>query len=493
MSKDNKISSVDTPSPCVSVNRKVQKTRVIAFTSGKGGVGKTSLSVNLALTLARSGSNVCLFDADMGMANVNIMLGITPEYTLEHVFTGEKNIQDIVVNGPMGLDIVPGASGFAKCVDLEGDQQQRLVSALQDLEPRYDYLIIDTSAGISSTVLHFVAAAQTAAIVITPEPTSLTDAFSLLKVLRRRGYKRTPQVVVNMAQNTTAAEKIYRRFDAAVKKYVGLNTAYLGSVWMDESIRAAVTLQRPVAMFPETDPSYKRFMRLADNVEYLYRQGGVPNVSFSTYWEKVVERAAKRKADAAAMSKEKTNEKPTECKSSGHEPKHKTEGHSATDQPQPLQQTSEDQWVDLRIRLNQFLKNQDTTPEQVTTLLSNCIYSYGEQLGSVAIDLLHGLLQMINPATLSEEHRRLMIQSLERLQHTSAETTKSESEGETESSVGEHSVLAAGAEAPKQKHQYDETGFGSQDRLIEKIRASKGQVSLDHLLESIKYASLVES
>ena len=124
-------------------NKGVKKTRVVAFTSGKGGVGKSSLSVNMAIALARSGSRVCLFDADLGLANVNIMLGITPAYTLEHLFTNERSIQDIILSGPAGLDIVPGASGFSKCVDLDRRQQHLLVQALEYLEPRYDYLIID--------------------------------------------------------------------------------------------------------------------------------------------------------------------------------------------------------------------------------------------------------------------------------------------------------------------------------------------------------------
>ncbi|UZE97149.1 MinD/ParA family protein [Alkalimarinus alittae] len=479
-------SSVVPVSPALPKRCEAKKTRVIAFTSGKGGVGKTSLSVNLALALARSGSKVCLFDADMGMANVNIMLGITPAYTLEHLFTDEKSIEDIVVTGPAGLDIIPGASGFSKCVDLEGVQQQRLVSALQYLEPKYDYLIIDTSAGISSTVLHFVAAAQMAAIVITPEPTSLTDAFSLLKVLRRRGYKRIPQVVVNMAKSAVKAESLYRRFDAAVKKYIGLGTEYLGYVWMDESIRASVTLQRPVSLLPESDPSCKSFYRLADSLDNAYNRGKVPRVSFSTYWEKVVERSSKKRASVSSAPVSTEDATVAESKAIDRHliQNPASDTHKTNESVLPLHQSSEDQWIDLRVRLNHFLKNDDTTPEQVTTLLSSCIFSYGDQLGRAASDLLHGLLHVIDPATLSDEDRCLVIENLARLKQVP----------ENKPDDGEITeTLSSAVDAPVQKHQYDETGFGSQDRLIEKIRASKGQVSLDHLLESIKYASLVES
>jgi MinD-like ATPase involved in chromosome partitioning or flagellar assembly len=457
-----------------------KKPRVIAFTSGKGGVGKTSLSVNLAIALARSGSKVCLFDADMGMANVNIMLGITPEYTLEHLFTNERTIQDIVLTGPAGLDLVPGASGFSKCADLDDVQQRRLVDALEYLEPRYDYLIIDTSAGISSTVLHFVAAAQMAAVVITPEPTSLTDAFSLLKVLSRGGYKRSPQVIVNMVQNTSKAKIIYGRFEAAVKKYIGLNTEFLGAVWMDESIRSSISLQRPVALFAESDPSCKSFYRLADRLDTVFNRGDVPKLSFTTYWKKVVERSNKRKINAVMEAQAKVSA----LEVSALEVSEQNKGESVREKLvktelvhiEPLDSSAEDRWVDLKVKLNQFLQREDTTPEQVTTLLSNCISTYGDRLGGAANDLLHCLLQIFDPSELSDEHRELMVQNLERLKL-----------------VPKASIVISPAQTAIQKHRYDEKEFGSQAGLVEKIRQSSGQMSLDSLLETVKYASLVDT
>jgi flagellar biosynthesis protein FlhG len=437
-----------------------KKPRVIAFTSGKGGVGKTSLSVNLAIALARSGSKVCLFDADMGMANVNIMLGIAPAYTLEHLFTNERTIQDIVLTGPAGLDLVPGASGFSKCVDLDDSQQRRLVDALEYLEPRYDYLIIDTSAGISSTVLHFVAAAQVAAVVITPEPTSLTDAFSLLKVLSRRGYKRSPQVIVNMVQNTSKAERIYGRFEAAVKKYIGLNTEFLGAVWMDQSIPSSISLQRPVALLAESDPSCKSFYRLADRLDTVFNRGTVPKLSFTAYWKKIVERSNKRRINAA-MENQAQESALVKAKLVNVE---------------PLDSSSEDRWIDLKVKLNQFLQSEDATPEQVITLLSSCILAHGDRLGGVASDLLHSLLQIIDPSELSDEHRELMVQNLERL-----------------TLVPKASIVVSPEQKIVQEHRYDEKEFGSQAGLVEKIRQSSGQMSLDSLLESVKYASLVDT
>jgi len=315
---------------------------------------------------------------------------------------------------------------------------------------------------------------------------------------------------VNMTQSAAKAEKIYRRFDAAVKKYIGLSTEYLGYVWMDESIRASVTLQRPVALLPELDPSCKSFYRLADSLDSAYSRGHVPNLSFTAYWEKVVERSAKKKADAAASAE---SNKPESSGENGRalsdhtidvNKKQSALEAETNENVHPLHQSSEDQWIDLRVRLNQFLQNDDTTPEQVTTLLSSCIFSYGDQLGGAASDLLHGLLQVIDPTELSDEHRNLMIQNLERLRLVPNSSSKQPDITETPvvEDVKRSVVERLGPECsePKQmtdsgiqKHRYDESEFGSQDRLVEKIRASKGKVSLEDLLESIKYASLVDS
>ena len=294
-----------------------------------------------------------------------------------------------------------------------------------------------------------------AAVVITPEPTSLTDAFSLLKVLHRRGYKRKPQVIVNMVQSASKADKVYKRFDAAVKKYIGVDTEFLGSVWMDESIRSSITLQRPVAMLPESDPSCKRFYRLADRLDKAFNNGGVPKVSFALYWKKLAERSNARRAKGAIDTRPKGS-------------------------AEPLKSTPEDAWIDLRVKMNQFLESDSTTPEQVVTLLSSCIVTYGDRLGGAATDLLHDLLQVIKPAELDEGNRALIAQDLKRFVSTPSNIQ------DLKEISSEEPVLDA------KKYRYDEREFGCQSVLVEKIRQSSGQISLDHLLESIKYTSLVE-
>jgi hypothetical protein len=166
------------------------KARTLAFTSGKGGVGKTCVSANLGVALAQQGQRVCIFDADTGLANVNILLNLRPQYTLEHLLKGEKTIAEILHHGPDNLEIVPAASGIAECADLDADRQRRLLDALSALEASFDYLLIDTAAGAGSQVLSFLQSAEAIFLVITHEPTSLTDAFSLLRLYPVSGAAR---------------------------------------------------------------------------------------------------------------------------------------------------------------------------------------------------------------------------------------------------------------------------------------------------------------
>ena len=245
--------------------------KTLALTSGKGGVGKSNIAVNLAITLALRGEKVCILDADTGLANINILLGVAPQYTLEHLLNGEKTLAEILVKGPAGIHIIPGASGVANCVELAPEQQMLLMRGLDELEPHYDYLIIDTGAGISATVLHFVAATQMPIVVITPEPTSLTDAFSLLKVLRRSNFKRPVQVLVNMAPGVSRAQNIFNRFQAAVDKYIGLRIIFLGSICRDQAIVNAVARQHPVALGAPSTEACQDFNLLADNNDKSYQ------------------------------------------------------------------------------------------------------------------------------------------------------------------------------------------------------------------------------
>ena len=197
--------------------------RIITITSGKGGVGKTSISLNLSLALASQGFKVCLFDADLGLANVNILTGIYPKKDLESVIAGQVSLTDIIIKDYQGIDIIPGSSGVEKIADLTRTQTDTLISAFLDLED-YDYFIFDTSAGISSQVLSFCMASHEIILVVTCESTSLTDAYSMLKVLSKYQYDRPVKVVINQVISAKAAQKVYVQLKETVKRFLPIKT-----------------------------------------------------------------------------------------------------------------------------------------------------------------------------------------------------------------------------------------------------------------------------
>lgn len=278
--------------------------RTLAVTGGKGGVGKTQVALNLALVLASQGKRTLLLDGDTELANVNIMLGLYPEVTLEHVLIGERALQEAVLPVTANLDLLPGASGVPNLLNQPAAQGETFLRELAELETGYDHLIIDTAAGIQGPVMHMVAASHLACVVITPDPTSLTDAFSLLKVLYRRGYRRTPSIIVNMAQGASQAQAIYRRFAGAVKRYIGLPTHYMGAIWRDESIAQSVASQRPVAMMPASDPSCRQFWSLADMLSVRWSQGVPKARGYAGYWQHLLSRRESPAARSPAQTPE---------------------------------------------------------------------------------------------------------------------------------------------------------------------------------------------
>lgn len=266
-----------------------QPSRVLAVSSGKGGVGKTSISVNLAIALASRGKRVCVFDADTSLANVNILLNIAPKFTLEQVLDGSKRIEEILVKGPGGITIVPAASGIAQFASLGAQQQALLLQALHVLEQQFDYLIIDTAAGISENVTTFLEAADHCVLVVTPEPTSLTDAFALVKVLQRRGCKTPIHVLTNMVDSYPGSVDIFKRLNGAALRYLQTELTYLGYIPRDDFVRQSVQRQIPVTVgFPSCQASY-RFHALTDSLEAIYRQLPTRR-SFSLFWRKLLPR-----------------------------------------------------------------------------------------------------------------------------------------------------------------------------------------------------------
>jgi len=257
--------------------------RIITITSGKGGVGKTSISLNLSLSLASQGHKVCLFDADLGLANVSILTGLYPKKNLESVISGQFGLNEIIIKDYQGIDIIPGSSGVEKIADLTRTQTGTLISAFLDLED-YDYFIFDTSAGISSQVLSFCMASHEIILVATCEPTSLTDAYSMLKVLSKYQYDCPVKVVINQVKSGKAAQKAYAQLKKTVNKFLSVKVEPLGIVALDKNVRAAVISQTPFFMlFPDTIAS-KCIHSITRKL--MSKSGQIGDLPLELFWDK---------------------------------------------------------------------------------------------------------------------------------------------------------------------------------------------------------------
>jgi flagellar biosynthesis protein FlhG len=223
-----------------------KKTRIITVASGKGGVGKTNMSVNLALAYARTGRKVVVMDADLGLANVNVMLNMIPKFNLYHVIRKQKTMKEIMVETDYGIYMVAGASGFSKIANLTDEERQYFIDELNTLSFA-DIVIIDTSAGVSSNVLDFVAAADDSLIITTPEPTAITDAYGIIKIVATEigNLNMGLKLVVNRVKSATDAVKIADRMINITNQFLNLKLEYLGFIYDDPAVPRAVLKQRP--------------------------------------------------------------------------------------------------------------------------------------------------------------------------------------------------------------------------------------------------------
>lgn len=217
--------------------------RVYCVTSGKGGVGKTNLSVNLGLAFQNQGKQVLLIDADLGLANIDVVTGLYPKYNLSHILTTGKSIQDIILKGPRGISILPGASGFYELANLSNTQLESLIESFKRISGNFDIIIIDTSAGISKSVLSFIQSSDEIIVVTTPEPSAVTDAYALIKVAHRHCNK--IHLIVNKTDNYKEAQFTMEKLTKAAKKFLNVDIDYLGFVLEDKSIHRANMEQVP--------------------------------------------------------------------------------------------------------------------------------------------------------------------------------------------------------------------------------------------------------
>ena len=265
------------PAPYQKTEDKETKTRVITISSGKGGVGKTNLAVNLAIAYSQIGKKVILLDADLGLANVNVILGIIPEFSLFNLIKNNKSMKDIIINTKFGISFIAGASGFSKIANLEEEERKRFIAEMDELSFA-DIIIIDTSAGISNNVLGFIAAADEAIIVTTPEPTAITDAYGTIKIITTEliDSKIAIKLVVNRVKSVTEAKKVAHRVVNIVGQFLNTKVDYLGYVYDDLIVQNAVLRQKP---FIISDPKAKASICLKhivgrlENIEYQEGSG----------------------------------------------------------------------------------------------------------------------------------------------------------------------------------------------------------------------------
>lgn len=241
--------------------------RTIAVTGGKGGVGKTNVSINLAVAAADAGHKVMVLDADLGLANVDVMLGLHPKYDLSHVMRGERTLDETLVEGPSGVQVVPGASGIQYLAELNNVEHAGLIRAFGDISDKLDLLIIDTAAGISDTVISFSRASQEIVVVVCDEPASITDAYALIKLMNRDYGMQRFHILANMVRDEQEGKRLYEKMCMVTDRYLDVMLGYMGAIPYDEALRKAVRKQQPVIKASPNSPSSGAFRKLVGMVD----------------------------------------------------------------------------------------------------------------------------------------------------------------------------------------------------------------------------------
>ncbi|KTD25006.1 flagellar biosynthesis MinD [Legionella lansingensis] len=255
--------------------------KVIAVAAGKGGVGKSNVSVNLAIALAQKEKKVLLLDADLSLANIDIMLGLHTQYNLSHVVQGLCDLNEIVLQGPEGVRVIPASSGSDYMTQLSPVEHAGIIDAFNELTDDADYMIIDTAAGISDTVLSFVRSSQELIVIVCDEPTSLTDAYALIKVMSNRYEWTHFHVLANMVRSIKEGRELFNKLYRVVEQFLNVRLDYAGAIPFDEHVHQAIKKQKPVVLaYPDSNAA-KALLQLAETVDdwpTKYALGG--NTSF---------------------------------------------------------------------------------------------------------------------------------------------------------------------------------------------------------------------
>ena len=264
-----------------------QVTSVYSITSGKGGVGKTAVTANLAYSLAKLGKKVLILDADLGLANIDVVFGLTPMYNLNHFFSGEQDLDSILVDGPLGIKILPAGSGIQNFIRLDSHQKMRLLDGLDSMHNSFDYVLIDTEAGISENVTYFNTAAQEILVVTTPEPTAITDAYALMKLLSTKYHEKHFNLVVNQIQHEDEALDVYRKLTMVSNRYLDISIDFLGSVPEDRQMIESIRKQRVIIELYPNSRITAAFSQLAGRIcmEPSHTQ---PKGNLQFFWNKLL-------------------------------------------------------------------------------------------------------------------------------------------------------------------------------------------------------------
>ena len=451
--------------------------KIITISSGKGGVGKTCTSVNLAVLLAQQGYKVCLFDADANLANVNIMLKLVPEYTLYDVISGQKSLNDITLD-KAGINIIPGASGLTDFVSLTAEQQRRLLNTMRELKSKYDYLLIDNAAGINENVLSYIKFSDYGIIVISPEPTSLTDAFALVRVLQKRGNNKILNIIVNNAPHDEYANKIFRRFSAAVEKHIGCQLNYLGCVVADEKIATSVCLQNPVVLEFPTSPSVRSYHKLSIKIASLQEQKTVEKIKSNN------EQSSSQQPDFSSSA-------------------------ASINQADKIKESivgplSNDK---LKIELINKIENEDNQQVELKELLQQINGAYLKRFGEYAVNLPQVLQDMMKMDRISKTTMQNLIMTLHGLyqdqygssfevQTTEFQTTKTpkSKKNNLKQETAERLIKLLQQESFSTTVQENSKGIQQKGpKLVPPIDSVTVSNANQDLIDSIRYASLVDN
>lgn len=245
-------------------------TKVIGIASGKGGVGKTTVSANLAVALAAAGKKVMLFDADLGLANAQLALGCRTEYNFSHVLSGEKTVKEIIIDGPMGVKLIPGSSGVQHMASLDTNETAGIIQSFSEIDQDLDYLIVDLAAGLSDSVLTFLSACQYRFIVVKDDPSSIADAYATIKVMIQDFSLENIFVISNCMDSHAAGERLFLGINSVIKTFLCGNVASLGTVRNDEMVLRSIKASKPLLAFAPSSAATRDFSSLAKAVSELY-------------------------------------------------------------------------------------------------------------------------------------------------------------------------------------------------------------------------------